>query len=122
MIINDYLAKQYSSPPCWELVSDVLLNEFARPVDAFQTINSSVREISSAFRLAVHKNPNGFSQIQAPVQGCVVLLGRSSRVGLHHCGVYLDGKLLHALESGNRYEEMSVIGDEYQLIEYWDRA
>jgi len=117
--INPYLAKQYSLPPCWNLVADFYNAELAQPVDAFRTVNSSIRSIASAFRIAVYKNPNGFKQILEPVENCVVLLGKSERLGLHHCGVFVGGRLLHALESGVQYQEMSVVGDEYVLIEYW---
>ncbi len=117
--IAEYLGKVYPSPPCWALVADVYVNALAHPVDGFSTVNNSVRSIASAFRLAIHKNPNGFKQIPEPVEGCVVLLGKTHSIGLHHCGVYTDGKVLHALDSGNYLDEMSVIQDRYELIEFW---
>jgi len=49
-------------------------------------------------------------------------MGKTVALGLHHCGVYYQGKVLHALSSGNRYEELWVIGDSYALIEFWARA
>lgn len=122
MIINDYLSKQYPSPPCWALVAEVYATELGQGVEAFSTVNNSIRAIASAFRIALHKSPNGFKQIAEPVQFCIVLLGKSERLGLHHCGVYVDGKVLHAIESGNRYEEMSVIQDTYALVEWWAKA
>ena len=122
MNVNDYLGKQYPSPPCWFLVSDVYTNEFSQPVDSFQTVNSSIRSIASAFRLAIYKNPNGFRQITAPVEGCIVLLGKTEKLGLHHCGVFTQGKILHMLDSGGYFEELSVISDQYALIEYWGKA
>jgi hypothetical protein len=122
MNINAYLEAQYASPPCWQLVAAVYANERGQSVTDYKTINSSVRAIASAMRIALHKSPNGFVQIEAPVDYCVVLMGKSTITGLHHCGVYYDGKVLHGLDSGNRYEEISVIGDAYQLIEFWARA
>jgi len=88
-------------------------------VDAFSTVNSSVRAIASTFRLALYKNPNGFKQIESPVEGCVVLLGKTQNIGLHHCGVYVDGKIMHAMDSGTYLEEMSAIQDKYAMIEFW---
>jgi hypothetical protein len=122
MNVNAYLAKQYDSPPCWQLVADVYTSELAQPVTDYKTINASIRAIASAFRIALHKSPEGFAQIVAPVDYCIVLMGRTATMGLHHCGVFYQGRVLHALDAGNRYEEMSVIGDAYAVIEFWARA
>ena len=117
-----YLGKQYPSPPCWCLVADIYATEFSQPVEAFKTVNASVRSIASAFRLAIYKNPDGFAQVAAPVEGCIVLLGKTPALGIHHCGVYTAGKVLHMLASGGYFEELSVIQDQYALVEYWTRA
>ena len=122
MNVNAYLAKQYESPPCWQLVADVYTSELAQPVTDYKTINASIRAIASAFRIALHKSPEGFAQIAEPVDYCIVLMGKTAAMGLHHCGVYYQGKVLHGLTAGNRYEELSVIGDAYALIEFWARA
>ncbi len=122
MDTNDYLGKVYPSPPCWALVADVYATELGDAVDGHKTINASIRSIASTFRLALHKSAHGFAQIAVPVDYCVVLMGKSARAGLHHCGVYYGGKVLHMLESGGVYQEMSVIGDEYKLVEYWAKA
>ena len=120
--INAYLSKQYESPPCWLMVADVYANEFGQTVEAFKTVNSSVRSIASAFRIAIHKNPNGFQQVAAPIEGCIVLLGRNHSLGIHHCGVYVDGKVLHMIASGGYHEELTVITDQYALVEFWAKA
>lgn len=122
MNVTTYLAKQYPQPPCWALVADVYATELGRGVDSFSTINSSIRAVASAFRLAIHNNPNGFQKITEPAQFCVVLMGTSARLGLHHCGVFIDGKVLHAIDSCNQYQELSVIRDSYPLIEYWAKV
>jgi hypothetical protein len=120
--VNAYLARQYPAPPCWCLVADVYTTELGQPVDAFQTVNNSIRSIASAFRLSIHKNPNGFRQIPEPVEHCVVLLGKTDKLGLHHCGVFVEGRLLHALDSGVYYEELSSVAGQYALVEYWAKA
>ena len=48
-----------------------------------------------------------------------MLLGKSARLGLHHCGVLIEGRLLHALESGVYWEELSGVAGQYELVEYW---
>lgn len=119
MIVNDYLSKQYPFPPCWCLVADVYATELADTVTDYKTVNSSIRSIASEFRLALHKSAHGFAKIEQPVDYCVVLLGKTPRMGLHHCGIYYQGRVLHMLESGGQYQEMSVIADDYKLIEFW---
>lgn len=121
MNVNVYLAKQYPAPPCWALVADVYTTELADTVTDYKTINASIRAIAGAFRLALHKSAHGFVQIAAPVDYCIVLLGKSPRTGLHHCGIYYAGRILHMLDSGGQYQEMSVIRDEYLLIEFWGK-
>jgi len=122
MDINTYLAKQYGPQPCWELVADVMATERGEiPVD-YKTVNRSVREMASAFRLAIHKSAHGFFQVVEPVDFAIVLLGKSERVGIHHCGVYWGGKVLHALPGITVHEELSVIRDAFELVEFWAKA
>jgi len=119
MNVNEYLGRQYPAPPCWALIADVYANELATTVTDYKTVNASIRAIASAFRLALHKSAHGFGQISEPVDYCVVLLGKTARTGLHHCGIYYQGRVLHMLESGGQYQEMTVIEDAYELIEFW---
>ena len=122
MNIADYMEKQYGPQPCWELVADVVTSEGGElPVD-YKTVNRSVREMASAFRLAIHKSPHGYAQVVDPVDLCIVLLGKTERVGVHHCGIYFDGKVLHAMPGATMYEDMSVIGDAFELVQYWAKA
>lgn len=122
MNVNDYLARQYDAPPCWQLVADVYAGELGQTVTDYRTINSSIRAIASAFRIALHKSPTGFALIDVPRDFCIVLMGKSQAMGLHHCGVFYAGRVLHGLADGNRYEELSVVGDAYPLIEYWAKT
>lgn len=122
MNVNSYIVKQYPSPPCWALVADVYASELADTVTDYKTINASIRAIASEFRLALHKSPHGFTQVLEPADFCVVLLGKTVRTGVHHCGIYYQGKILHMLDSGGLYQDLSVIKDEYVVIEYWKKA
>lgn len=122
MNVNDYLAKQYGPQPCWELVADVMAAECgAVPVD-YKTVNRSVREMASAFRVAIHKSAHGFVQVQEPIDMCIVLLGRNERIGIHHCGVYLAGKVLHATPGITLYEDLSSLRSTYDVCEFWAKA
>lgn len=121
MDIAAYMAKVYPSPPCWALVSDVLTSECAIAVDEYRTISTSVRSAANAFRLALHKSPHGFSQVDNPSDFAVVLMGKSPALGIHHCGIFYQGKVLHALDAGTLYQDIASLQDEYALMEYWTR-
>lgn len=121
MNLNDYLAKDYPEPRCWSLVVDVYATERDQQVDGYRTINNGVRAFAAAVRIALHKSPHGFIQIDEPTEMCVVLMGKSERTGLHHCGVYCDGGILHAIDSGPVYQDLASARDAYGLIEYWER-
>lgn len=119
MYVNSYLAKTYGPQPCWELVADVMATECgAVPVD-YKTVNRSIREMASAFRLAIHKSAHGFAQVAEPVDRCIVLLGKTDRIGIHHCGIYFEGRVLHAMPGVTLYEEMSAISDRFEVVEFW---
>lgn len=119
MNIADYQAKTYGPQPCWELVADVYATELAAvPVD-YKTVNRSVREMASAFRLAIHKSAHGFVQITEPVDLAIVLLGKHAGIGVHHCGIYFGGRVLHAQPGATLYEDMSVIRDTFEIVEFW---
>lgn len=119
MDVNAYLGKQYEYPPCWQLVSDVYATELDKTVNDYKTVNASIRAIASAFRIALYKSAHGFAQVQEPVDFCVVLMGKTEKLGLHHCGIYYDGKVLHANSDGNFYQDMASLSDQYQLMEFW---
>ncbi len=78
-----------------------------------------MRSLAAAFRIAIQKNPDGFAQLDGPEEMCLVLLAATPSVGIHHCGVYVDGKVLHALETGVVCQDMASLGDAYQVMEFW---
>lgn len=119
MDVAAYQAKVYPSPPCWCLVADVYASELGDEVEHYKTISSSIRDIASAFRLALHKSPHGFIQVDSPSDFAVVLMGKIPKLGVHHAGIYYQGKVLHALDSGTLYQDIPSLSDDYQLIEFW---
>lgn len=122
MDISAYQAKQYEWPPCWQLVADIYRTELGTTVEDFKTVNGSVRAIADAFRIALHKGEHGFRQAEAPEDYAVVLMGKSVNKPPTHCGIYYQGKILHATQSGVIYQDLSSLTDQYQLIEYWSKA
>lgn len=121
MNVADYQAKQYPSPPCWALVTDVYILELGQQVDAFSTISDSVRQAAQAFRLQLHKDAQGFHRINEPQDLCLVLMGKTKKLGFHHCGIYYAGKVLHALDEGVLYQDLPSLRDTYPLVEFWSR-
>lgn len=122
MDVNFYLAQQFGAQPCWELVALVMDAECGGLDVGYKTINRSIREMSAAFRLAIYKSPHGFAQVDAPVDLCIVLLGRTEALGVHHCGIYYQGRVLHAMPSTTLYEELSVIRDAFEVVQFWNKA
>ncbi len=119
MDVNFYMAKTYSAQPCWELVADVYATERSTIAVDYKTVNRSVREMASAFRLAIHKSAHGFVRVEEPVDMCIVLLGKTDAIGIHHCGVYFEGSVLHANPEATLYEDLSTIRDRFSLVEFW---
>lgn len=122
MIVNDYLAKDYGPQGCWSLVADVVATETGDTPLTFRTINRSVRQMASEFRIALSKGQHGYLEIAAPVNLCIVLLGKTERVGIHHCGICFDGKVLHAMTGITLYEELSVIRDAFEVVQFWAKS
>ena len=77
-----------------------------------------MRRFTSSDRRAAKRGSGRL--VTEPTEGCVVLLG-SPRAGLHHAGVYTDGKLLHALRESVFLEPLESVADRYKLIEFWGR-
>jgi hypothetical protein len=119
--IADFQARVYTDPPCWQLVADVYTSHLGQEVEEYKTVSSSVRAIAKAFRLALHKGAHGFSQVAEPVDYAVVLMGMQANRMVHHCGIFYEGKVLHANPEGTLYQDLASLCDTYQLMEYWAR-
>jgi hypothetical protein len=116
-----YQAMVFPSPPCWQLVAQVYADVLAQPVHEFKTVGGSVRSAAREFRLQLYKGRHGFEQISEPRDYAVVLLGKTQRTGVHHCGIFYGGSVLHALETGTLYQDLVTLADEYELMEFWSR-
>lgn len=117
--VQKYLTRQYSAQPCWDLVADFYATEFEGVVVDYAVETRSIRKMAGDFRLAVHSAKHGFAQSVEPVDGCIVLLAKNPRIGIHHCGIYSNGSVLHATPDAVFYEPLSTIGDKFNVIEFW---
>ena len=119
MDVEKYLSRVYKNPPCFELVADLYAEEFGKGCIEYSVVNSSVRSAATAFRIALHTNEHGFRQVSEPVNGCLVLMSNRKHMPVHHCGVYYNGSILHALEGGNAFESVFNLKDSYPIMEWW---
>jgi len=123
MNVADYMEKVYPDKPCWPLIYDVLATERGLVSVVCKTVTGTVRDAVRAFAIELTKGEHGFRQIDAPVDFAVLLLGRTTTIGIHHAGIYYDGKVLHALsgEGGQiiLHQDLSSLLEEYQLVQYW---
>lgn len=123
MDIGAYQRKRYGAQPCWELVVDVLANETGLTVPVeYSVINRTLRQMADAFRFAIHKAAHGFAPVAEPADFCIVLMGRTAALGVHHCGIWYQGKVLHAQPDLTLYEPLESVRTRYKHIEFWSRA
>lgn len=122
MNIGHYQAKRYGAQPCWELVADVYANERRAIAVDYLPAHRSVRQMADAFRVALHACQHGFTRTDNPGDFAVVLMGRNAHVGIHHCGIYYAGRVLHAEPGATLYEELSALRCRYPLMEFWSHA
>jgi hypothetical protein len=120
--IQKYLTRQYSAQPCWDLVADFYATEFDGVAVDYAAETRSVRKMADDFRIALHNGKHGFTQSDSPANGCIVLLGKNEKMGIHHCGIYMDGSVLHATPEAVFFEPLSVVGDKFALVQFWAKG
>lgn len=118
MDINKYLMKQYGQTPCFDLVADIYVNEIGFVLPNYNPKGKSLKAITDAFRIVLHSE-HGFKQIDKPQEHCVVLMSKFANQTPHHAGVYHQGKVLHALVTGNLYQDLHSLADQFKTIQYW---
>ena len=118
MNVSEYLRKTYEHPPCWLLVVDVYINELGLKVQNYESGGVSGLAIARKFRLELSKNEHGFVKLDKPEDFSVVLLTKPGS----HCGVYYNGKVLHASVGGVVYQDLHTLKDHYKTVEFWKRG
>ena len=122
MDVATYQAKVYPEPECWSLVTDVYLSELGLDPDHVETISESMRMAARVFRVQLYKEPGSMRQLQEPVDLAVVLMWPTVSRKRMHCGIYYDGKVLHATPEGVLYQDLASLQDTYQVMEFWGPA
>lgn len=122
MNVSKYLAAQYRNPPCWALVAHVQADECGvGPLPLYAPSADTVHAVAGVFRRALHDGDHGFARVAEPRDYCVVLMARRERAMPHHCGVFYQGRVLHALPAGAVYQDLASLSDMYAKIEFWAR-
>lgn len=115
--IPKYLAKSYTWPPCWELVTDVYLNELGFSFTGTDIQGKTVKQLQSAFLRSIFVDKL-FRMIDSPEDGCIVLMYRHGEDVPNHCGVYYRGNVLHALQTMPIYQDLYSLKDSYKQLKY----
>lgn len=119
--VEAYLAKSYPAPPCWHLVTDVYRSKLGQEPNEVQTVSEAMRRASRQFRLELFKSRDGMEQLEEPRDFAIVLMWPTSARRQLHCGIYYQGSVLHALETGPVYQDMQTLREAYPLMEFWAR-
>lgn len=119
MDVEKYLSRVYKNPPCFELVADLYSEEFGKGCVKYSASSGGIRSAATAFRIALHTGEHGFKQEASPKNGCLVLMSSRKHLPVHHCGVYYNNNILHALEGGNAFESVFNMQDTYPVMEWW---
>ena len=118
MNVSEYLCKTYEFPPCWLLVVDVYVNELGLKVKNYHAKSDSGLSIARKFRHEIAKGEHGFIKLEDPEDFAVVLLNKPGS----HCGIYYNGKVLHASIGGVVYQDLLTLKDHYKTVEFWKRG
>ncbi len=118
MNISEYLCKTYQYPPCWLLVVDVYVNELGLEVENYHAETDSSLSIARKFRHEIAKGEHGFVKLDEPEDFSIVLMKKPS----HHCGIYFNGRVLHASTGGVVYQDLLTLKDRYKTVEFWKRG
>lgn len=114
---------------CFTLMAYVRWHWFAKltpfagiPARKLTTTQACAIGISRALG---RRDPDGievpWAAIDPPSEGCAVALGRSRLGRLHHCGVWIEGGVLHAYESiGVVWSPAWRIGDLFARVEFYE--
>jgi hypothetical protein len=120
--VNTYLGRVYEGDaPCWQLVADVYRDLLGTDPAEVDTVSETIRRLARVFRLELHKRQHGMHQLDEPRDFAVVLMWPSDSKKRPHCGVWWQGKILHAAEAGNFYQDLASLQDTYQAMEWWGR-
>lgn len=125
MTINDYIGKPYcrlnvNGFDCWGLISSVYSEMLGTKITDYKLTTGSIREKMTEFTAALANGSHGFTQIdKGEIKNFDLLLFEGKK--LHHVGLWLDGKVLHASEKmgGVSIQPLDMILQEFKGYSVW---
>lgn len=113
-----YQAMQFPDPKCWSLVTAVY-QELGAVATEVKTVSEPLRVAARTFRVQLHKGAGGLEQKPQPQDFAIVLMWPTERRRRPHCGIFWDGKVLHATPDAVLHQDLASLRDIYPVMEYW---
>lgn len=120
--IAAFQAKVYEEPRCWMLVTDVYENVLGGDPTEVKTVSEPLRVTARAMRVKLHKGVGGLEQKPEPQEFAIVLMWPTERRRRPHCGIFYDGKVLHATPDAVLHQDLASLRDAYPVMEFWAAA
>jgi len=104
---------------CWSLVAlvyDKLFNDKLQDYSA-----KNIQSISAAFSAAFAEGNHGFERVEKPSDFDVVVMYGNITT---HCGVYYQGKLLHATSDQKQvvFQRLNDVTRFFNRVEFWSKS
>jgi hypothetical protein len=108
--LNRMPSNQYN---CLDFVREVWL--YLRKEDVTEKLTGLIGDFAN-------RKPNlsgvkAFKRLKEPVNPCFVVMQRFKYVP--HCGIYLDGRILHLKDSGVEFQPIEVAKSYFQIVRYY---
>lgn len=114
MSIDQFLdrvpSKQYN---CLDFVREVWL--YLKKEDVTEKLTGLIGDFSQ--RKVTLTGVKGFKRLKAPINPCFVVMQRFKYIP--HCGIYLDGRILHLKDIGVEFQPLIVAKSYFQTIRYY---
>lgn len=110
--MNNLIGLPYAQFDCYQLICKAALELYGIKLPEVKDYIASPSECVDE-----HRASNKWREVEEPVLGCVVVLGKNDRYA-RHVGLYVGEGILHATKSYG-----SVVQDSFQLLAagYWSQ-
>jgi len=111
---------------CYTLMSYVRWHWFEREtpwagIPARKLSSAQACALGIRRALGAHETLTPWQRLDEPREGCAVALGRAKLARLHHCGVWIEGGVLHAYELlGVAWTPRARIGELFARVEFYE--
>ena len=120
-IVIKYLGMNYDFRTfnCWHLVDSVRA-DLGYQSHKFSAITPAIRDVAKAFEIEIERGSHGMHQQPEMNDYDVVIMSKPWAGGfIYHCGIAIDGRILHAHKSGVSYDSVDTIIQTWPRIEFW---